>query len=50
MTEGVHHFALKTLFTHLDCSQAFHSVQTADALLVEFFSLTLLHGHMPTPD
>ena len=32
MTDAVHHFAGRTLFTKLDCSQAYHCVQTADPL------------------
>ena len=35
MTDAVHHFAGKTLFTKLDCSQAFHCVQMADTFLVQ---------------
>ena len=39
MTDAVHHFAGKTLFTKLDCSQAYHCVQLADAFSVQFLSI-----------
>ena len=35
MTDAVHHFAGKTLFTKLDCSPAYHCVQMADTLSVQ---------------
>ena len=35
MTDAVHHFAGKTLFTKLDCSQTYHCVQMADPLSVQ---------------
>ena len=35
MTDAVHHFAAKTMFTKLDCSQAYHCVQMADPLSVQ---------------
>ena len=38
MTDAVHHFAGKTLFTKLDCSQAYHCVQMADPLSVQLIS------------
>ena len=38
MTDAVHHFAEKTLFTKLDCSQAYHCVQMADPLSVQLLS------------
>ena len=38
MTDAVHHFAGKTLFTKLDCSQAYHCVQMADPLPVQLLS------------
>ena len=38
MTDAVHHFAGKTLFTKLDCSQAYHCVQMADPLSVHLLS------------
>ena len=38
MTDAVHHFPGKTLFTKLDCSQAYHSVQMADPLSVQLLS------------
>ena len=38
MTDAVHHFAGKTLFTKLDCSQAYHCVQMADPLSVQLLS------------
>ena len=38
MTDAVHHFAGKTLFTKLDCSQAYHCVQMADPLSVQLVS------------
>ena len=38
MTDAVHHFAGKTLFTKLDCSQAFHCVQMADSSSVQLLS------------
>ena len=38
MTNAVHHFAGKTLFTKLDCSQAIHCVQIADTLSVQLLS------------
>ena len=38
MTDPVHHFAGKTLFTKLDWSQAYHSVQMADPLSVQLLS------------
>ena len=36
--DAVHHFAGKTLFTKLDCSQAYHCVQMADPLSVQLLS------------
>ena len=38
MTDAVHHFAGKTLFIKLDCSQAYHCVQMADPLSVQLLS------------
>ena len=38
MTDSIHHFAGKTLFTKLDCSQAYHCVQMADPLSVQLLS------------
>ena len=38
MTDGVHHFAGKNLFTKLDCSQAYQCVQMADPLIVQLLS------------
>ena len=38
VTDAVHHFAGKTLFTKLDCSQAYHCVQMADPLSVQLLS------------
>ena len=38
MTDAVDHFAGKTLFTKLDCSQAYHCVQMADPLSVQLLS------------
>ena len=38
MTDAVHQFAGKTLFTKLDCSQAYHCVQIADTLSVQLLS------------
>ena len=38
MTDAVHHFAGKALFTKLDCSQAYHCVQMADILSVQLLS------------
>ena len=38
MPDAVHHFAGKTLFTKLDCSQAYHCVQMADPLSVQLLS------------
>ena len=38
MTDAVHHFAGKILFTKLDCSQAYHCVQMADPLSVQLLS------------
>ena len=38
MTDLVHHLAEKTLFTKVDCSQAFHCVQMADHLSVQLLS------------
>ena len=38
MTDAVHHFAGKTLFTNLECSQAYHCVQMADPLSVQLLS------------
>ena len=38
MTDAVHHFAGKTFFTKLDCSQAYHCVQMADPLSVQLLS------------
>ena len=38
MTDAVHHFAGKTSFTKLDCSQAYHWVQMADPLSVQLSS------------
>ena len=38
MTDAAHHFAGKTLFTKLDCSQAYHCVQMADPLSVQLLS------------
>ena len=45
MTDAVHYFAGKTIFTKLDCSHAYHCVQMADPLSVQllpfnFFSRT----------
>ena len=40
MTDAVHHFAGKTLFTKLDCSQAYHCVQKADTLSVQLLSFS----------
>ena len=37
-TDAVHHFAGKTIFTKLDCSQANHCVQLADPLSVQLLS------------
>ena len=39
LTDAVHHFSGKTLFTKLDCSQAYHCVQMADPLSVQLLSL-----------
>ena len=41
MTDALHHFAGKTLFTKLDCSQAHHCVQMADPLSVQLLSFNL---------
>ena len=41
MTDAVHHFAGKTLFTKLDCSQAYHSVKMADFSSVPLLSFNL---------
>ena len=38
MTDAVHHFAGKTLFTKLTCSQAYHCVQMANPLSVQLLS------------
>ena len=38
MTDAVHHFAGKTLFKKVDCSQAYHCVQMADPLSVQLVS------------
>ena len=38
MTDAVHHFAGKSLFTKLNCSQAYHCVQMADPLSVQLLS------------
>ena len=38
MTDAVQHFTEKTLFTKLDCSQAYHCVQMADPLSVQLLS------------
>ena len=38
MIDAVHHFAGKTLFTKLDCSQAYDCVQMADPLSVQLLS------------
>ena len=38
MTNAVHHFAGKTLFTKLACSEAYHCVQIADPLSVQLLS------------
>ena len=38
MTDAVHHFAGKTLFTKLDCSQAYHCLHMADPLSVQLLS------------
>ena len=38
MTDAFHHFAGKTLFTKLDCSQAYHCVQMADPWSVQLIS------------
>ena len=38
MTDAVHHFAGKTLFAKIDCSQAYHCVQMVDPLSVQFLS------------
>ena len=38
MTDAMHHFAGKTLFTKLDCSQAYHCLQMADPLSVQLLS------------
>ena len=38
MTDASNHFAGKSLFTKLDCSQAYHSVQMADDLSVQLLA------------
>ena len=38
MLDAVHHFAGKTLFTKLDCPQAYHCVQMADPITVQLLS------------
>ena len=38
MTDASNHFAEKSLFTKLDCSQAYHCVQMADDLSVQLFA------------
>ena len=38
MTDATNHFAGKHLFYKLDCSQAYHCVQMADDLSVEFLA------------
>ena len=38
MTDATSHFARKTLFTKLDCSQAYHCVQMADETSVQLFA------------
>ena len=38
MTDASNHFAGKSLFTKLDCSQAYHCVQMADDLSVQLFA------------
>ena len=38
MTDAVHHFAGKTLFTKLDCPQVYHCVQMVDPLSVQLLS------------
>ena len=38
MKDAVHHFAGKTLFTKLNCSQAYHCVQMADPLSVKLLA------------
>ena len=38
MTDAVHHFAGKTLFTKSDCSQVYHCVQMADPSSVQLLS------------
>ena len=39
MSNASNHFAGKKLFTKLDCSQAYHCVQMADDLSVQFFGI-----------
>ena len=39
MSDASNHFAGKTLFTKLDCSQAYHCVQMADDLSVQLLAL-----------
>ena len=41
MTDAVHPFAGKTLFTKLHCSQAYHCVQMADPLSMQLLSFNL---------
>ena len=38
MTDAFHHFAGKTLFTKLDCSQSYPCVQMADPLSIQLLS------------
>ena len=38
MTDAVHQFANKILFTNLDCSQAYHCVQMVDPLSFQLLS------------
>ena len=44
MTDAVHQFAEKTLFTKLDCSQAYPCVQMADPLSVQLLSFNFSSG------
>ena len=42
MTDAASHFAGKSLFCKLDCSQAFHCVQIADYLSVQLLAFNFL--------
>ena len=48
MQDATNHFAGKTMFTKLDCSQAYHCVPMADELSVQLLLSTLRQGPMPT--